>query len=462
MEKIVSWAKRRGFIFPSSEIYGGVAGVYDFGPRGVELINNLKQLWWKRFVTDRDDVVGIDSAILMSRRVWQASGHEKGFSDPLVECKKCHARFRQDRIENPKSKIQPVSPQARRGGNPKQIQNSKSQIQNKCPECGGELTEAKQFNLMLKTYLGPVEEEKNLTYLRPETAQGMFVNFKNVLDTSRQKLPFGIAQIGKSFRNEITTGEYLFRVREFEIAEIEYFVQPGNDEKWFDYWLGEWKKFLLDLDISEKNLIEYQHSKKDLSHYSKRTVDYNFRFPFGEKELTGVANRTDFDLKNHEEFSGQDLKYFDEASGKKYWPYVIEPTLGIGRLALAAICDAFEEISGGRSGAEGAGEEEVVMHFAPKIAPVKVAVLPLVKKLSEPAKKIYLDLKKCYVSEFDESGTIGRRYRRQDEIGTPYCITFDFDSLKDKKVTVRDRDSMKQDRVEIDKLSQFLWGKLGK
>ena len=442
MEKIVSWAKRRGFIMPSSEIYGGIGGIYDFGPYGVALKNNLKRLWWKRFVEERDDVVGIESSILMNRKVWQASGHEKGFTDPLVECKKCHKRFRQDEIENSKSEIR----------NPKLV----------CPECGGSLTEAKRFNLMFKTFVGPVDEAKNLTYLRPETAQGMFINFKLIQEISRKKIPFGIAQLGKSFRNEITTGEYLFRLREFEIAEIEYFVKPEEDEKWFDYWLKEWKKFLLDLGIQKENIVEYEHPKSDLSHYSKRTVDLNYKFPFGEKELTGLANRTDYDLKAHQKNSHKDLRYFDFETGKKFLPYVIEPTLGIERLMLALICDGYQEIIGGRTQTTKAvKEKEVVFKIKPALAPVKVAILPLVKKLAGEAKKIYREIKECFPAEYDEEGSIGRRYRRQDEIGTPYCLTYDFDSLKDKKVTVRDRDTMRQDRIAITELKNYLWLKLG-
>lgn len=396
LQSIVSWAKRRGFIYPSSEIYGGIGGVYDFGPYGVELYRNIKNLWWKTFVEQRDDVLGLDSSVLMNRKVWQASGHEKGFTDPLVECKKCHNRYREDQIDS-----------------------------KNCPQCKGELTEAKKFNLMFKTYVGSVDDSENMTYLRPETAQGMFVNFKNVIDSNRKKVPFGIAQIGKCFRNEITTGEYLFRVREFEIAEIEYFVKPGTDEEWFDKWLGEWKKFVSDIGIDLKNVVEHEHPKAELSHYSKRTVDLQYKFPFGTKELTGLANRTDFDLRSHQEASGKDMQYFNEETGKKYLPYVIEPTMGMGRMFLATICDNYEEIKGGRSESEAGGEKEVVMHLDPKIAPVKAAVLPLTKKLSTDAKKVYEDLKSAFGAiEYDEGGSIGRRYRRQDEIGTPYSTLF--------------------------------------
>jgi len=456
LEKIVSWAKRRGFVMPGSEIYGGVSGIYDFGPYGVALKNNIKKLWWKKFVESRDDIVGIESAILMNHKVWQASGHEKDFVDELVECKKCHQRFKADDV--PKEKCQS-------GGD-------------------HEFTDAKQFNPMFETHVGVIENEESMTYLRPETAQGMFTDFKQVMEVSRKKLPFGIAQIGKSFRNEINTKDFLFRVREFEIAEIEYFVKPGDDEKSFDEWLKNWEEFLLSLGIKKENVKHYEHPKEGLSHYSKRTVDIQYNYPFGYKELTGLANRTDFDLKAHQKASGKDLSYFDEETKEKIVPYVIEPTLGIERLMLAVICDAFEEVLSGRSSShpeqsEGspadagsgiqAGDSsampqndslETVLHFNPSIAPVKVAVLPLVKKLSDKAQEIYKDLKTCWGEiEFDESGSIGRRYRRQDEIGTPYCITIDFE--EDGKVTVRDRDSMKQERVGIKELKNYLFGKLG-
>lgn len=441
LEKIVSWAKRRGFVMPSSEIYGGISGIYDFGPYGVALKNNIKKLWWKTFVENRDDVVGIETAILMNKKVWQASGHEKGFIDELVECKACHKRYKADDLPNSKSETL----------NPKQITNSKSEIQ-KCPECNGELTEPKEFNTMFATAE---------TYLRPETAQGMFVNFKQIQETSRKKLPFGIAQIGKSFRNEINTKDYLFRVREFEIAEIEYFTKAGTDDKCFEKWLELWENFVLSLGIKKENIEHYEHPKEGLSHYSKRTVDLQYKFPFGTKELAGVANRTDFDLKSHQEASGKDLAYYDEETKEKLLPYVIEPTLGIERLMLAVICDAFSEIDPRTETTKAATEKEIVLHLHPSIAPVKVAVLPLVKKLSSDAKKIFDDLKTCYSDiEFDESGSIGRRYRRQDEIGTPYCITIDFDTQEDKKVTVRDRDTMKQERIAISDLKDDLFRKI--
>jgi glycyl-tRNA synthetase len=433
LEKIVSWAKRRGFLMPGSEIYGGVSGIYDFGPYGIALKNNIKKLWWKKFVQERDDIVGIESAIIMNRKVWQASGHEKDFVDELVECKKCHQRFKADDLSK-----------------------------EKCPSGGDhEFTAAKQFNPMFKTHVGVIESEKSLTYLRPETAQGMFTDFKQILETSRQKIPFGIAQIGKSFRNEINTKDFLYRVREFEIAEIEYFVKPGEDEKSFEDWLKNWEEFILSCGIKKDSIEHHEHPKESLAHYSKRTIDILYKFPFGKKELAGVANRTDFDLKAHQESSGKDLSYFDEESKEKYIPYVIEPTMGIERLMLAIICDAFEEIQGGRGvdKSEDNGENEVVLHFEPKLAPVKIAVLPLVKKLSDKTQEIYRDLKICWGDiEYDESGSIGRRYRRQDEIGTPYCVTIDFE--KDGKVTVRDRDTMKQERVEIKELKNYFFGKL--
>jgi len=433
LEKIVSWTKRRGFVMPGSEIYGGLSGIYDFGPYGIALKNNIKKLWWKKFVEERDDIVGMESAIIMNRKVWQASGHEKGFVDELVECKKCHQRFKADDLPN-----------------------------EKCPSGGEhEFTPAKQFNPMFETHVGVISDETSKTYLRPETAQGMFTDFKQVMEVSRKKLPFGIAQIGKSFRNEINTKDFLFRIREFEIAEIEYFVKQGNDEKAFEMWLDEWEKFILDLGIKKENIKHYEHPKEALSHYSKRTVDINYNYPFGWKELTGLANRTDFDLKAHQEASGKDLTYFDEETKEKILPYVIEPTVGIERLMLAIICDAFEEVSGGRGESKEEGEgNEIVLHLDPSIAPVKVAVLPLVKKLSDKAQEIYKDLKTCWGEiEFDESGSIGRRYRRQDEIGTPFCVTIDFE--EDSKVTVRDRDTMKQERVEIKELKNYLFGKLG-
>jgi len=429
LEPLIELAKKRGIIFQSSEIYGGAGGIYDWGPLGVEIKNNLKRFFWKRFVHQRDDILGIDSDILMSRAVWQASGHESNFVDLMVECKKCHQRFKIDELEN-----------------------------DRCPACKNEVTAPKQFNLMFKTFFGPIEDAGHQTFLRPETAQGMFVNFKNVLDTMRVKIPFGLAQIGKAFRNEITPKNFIFRSREFEQGEIEYFIKPNKVEgdKWFKYWVAEWKKFFIDLGLSEANLRLRPHKKEELSHYSKATTDIEYKFPFGWAELAGVANRTDFDLNRHSQVSGKDLQYFDDATGKKYFPWVIEPTLGIDRMILALLCEGFQDYPEGRSGK---GEKEIVLKLKPVLAPYKIAVLPLVKKekLTHLAKKIYLDLKKNLGNIFyDETASVGRRYRRQDEIGTPYCVTVDFDSLEDHKVTIRNLESMKQERIEIEKILSFI------
>lgn len=432
LEPIVELAKKRGFIYQSSEIYGGAGGVYDWAPLGVEIKNNLKQIFWNRFVHQREDILGIDAGILMARAVWQASGHEANFVDLMVECKKCHQRFRIDEARD-----------------------------NKCPSCGGELTSPKKFNLMFKTYFGPVEDAGHLTFLRPETAQGMFVNFKNVLDTTRVKIPFGLAQIGKAFRNEITPKNFIFRSREFEQGEIEFFIAPEEKEgeKWLNYWVNEWKQFFLDLGLSEKNLRLRPHKKEELAHYSKATVDIEYKFPFGWAELAGVANRTDFDLRRHSQVSGKDLRYYDEEKKKKFYPWVIEPTLGIDRTILALFCEGYQEFPQGRSGK---GEKEIVFNINPKLSPYKAAIFPLVKKdeLIKVARKIYKKLQADFCVFYDESGSIGRRYRRQDEIGTPYCLTVDFDSLQDKKVTIRDLQTMKQERVLISEISRWLREKI--
>ncbi len=432
MDKIISLCKRRGFIFPGSEIYGGLANSWDYGPLGVELKNNIKNEWWKRFVHQRTDMVGLDTALIMNPKVWEASGHLKEFSDPLVECKKCHTRFRLD--ENEK------------------LKNSQ------CPNCESlEVTEARQFNLMFKTFLGPVENEENTVYFRPETAQGMFVNFKNVLDTVRKRLPFGIAQIGKAFRNEITPGNFIFRTREFEQMEIEYFIKEKEWETHFESWLEEMRRWLRHLGISDKSIHAEEISEADRAHYSKRTVDIEYQFSFGRKELYGLAYRGDFDLKNHMEKSGQDLRYADPETNEKFLPHVIEPTWGVDRSVLAVLLEAYQEEQAPTS-EEGETEARVVMKFPKWLAPVKVAVLPLSKKenLSSRAKEIYADLIKDFVCEYDETQSIGKRYRRQDEIGTPYCVTVDFESLEDDAVTVRDRDTMKQDRVKIKELKNYL------
>lgn len=432
MQKIVSLAKRRGFIFQSSEIYGGVEALWDYGPLGSLLKNNIRNLWLKRFVQDRDDVVLIDGTVIMHPKTWEASGHLESFSDPLIECKECHSRFRQDQL---KKKI--------------------------CPQCGSkEFTSPRQFNLMFKTFLGPVENEASTAYLRPESAQSMFTNFKLVQESQRLKVPFGIAQIGRCFRNEITTGNFTFRSKEFDIAEIEYFVEPGKDEKQFEFWLDQWQKFFLELGLRKANLRLKEHPKSSLSHYSKRTVDIEYKFPWGFAELAGVANRTDYDLKRHSQYSGQDLQYYDEEKRKKYFPYVIEPTLGLERAILAVLCDAYTEVKGGRTKTtEAVKDMEVVLRINKKIAPIQVAILPLVKnkpELVKKSKEIANSLKKYFMVRYDEVGSIGRRYRRMDEVGCPFAITVDFETLEKDDVTLRDRDTMKQKRVKVKDLAECL------
>ena len=416
MEKIVSLAKRRGFVFPGSEIYGGLANSFDYGPLGVELKNNIKNLWWKHFVHNRDDMVGIDAALMMNPKVWQASGHLENFSDPLVECKKCHHRFRKDQLKK-----------------------------EKCPDCGGEFTEAKQFNLMLKTFLGPIEDEVNAVYFRPETAQAMFVDFKNVLNTSRKKIPFGIAQIGKAFRNEITPGNFIFRTREFEQMEIEYFIKEEEWNKTFKEWQKEMWLWMTDsLGLDKKNIHELDVPDGERAHYSKKTIDFEFNFPFGRDELYGLAYRTDFDLKNH----FKEPPYEDAETGEKFYPHVIEPTFGVDRSVLAVLCDAYKE-----------EVDRIVLKLKPELAPYKVAVFPLLRNKPElvgKAKEIYKDLKKEFTVVFDDRGNIGKRYYSQDEIGTPFCITVDFETLENDDVTVRDRDTMKQKRIKTSELRSFL------
>ncbi|NQU78063.1 glycine--tRNA ligase [Candidatus Falkowbacteria bacterium] len=445
MEKIVSLSKRRGFIFPGSEIYGGLANSWDYGPLGVELKNNIKKLWWQKFVTERPDVVGLDSAIIMNPKTWEASGHLSSFSDPLIDCKKCKKRFREDHL---------------REGKYGELETQDGKVQ--CPECGGQLTESKPFNLMFKTQMGPVEGQGATVYLRPETAQGIFVDFELIKDSMRLKLPFGIAQIGKAFRNEITPGNFIFRTREFEQMELEYFVKPGEDAKSFKHWRQFCLDFLISLGLDKKNLKARDHKKDELCHYSKATTDIEYKFPWGFDELWGIANRTDFDLKAHSKTSNQKLTYKDE-DDKEFTPYVIEPSLGVDRLLLATLIDAYKEVKGGRSTTtESNKDEEVVLRLDKRLAPIKVAVLPLSKKepLTKLAKEIQSNLSKHFNCAYDAVASIGRRYRRQDEIGTPYCITIDFDSLEDKKVTVRDRDTMEQDRIAIAELEQYLREKL--
>ncbi len=438
MEKLVSLCKRRGFIFQSSEIYGGIEALWDYGPLGSLLKNNIKQEWLKTFVQKKDNIVLIDTPIIMHPKTWEASGHIQNFTDPLIECPKCRGRFRADKIEN------------------------KSGFQY-CPNDGEILGASRQFNLMFKTFLGPVEDAANAAYLRPETAQAMFTDFLQIKESMRLKIPFGVAQIGRSFRNEITTGNFIFRSREFEQAEIEYFVKPGEDEKVFEDWVSDWENFIVSLGIKKEKLRRYEHPKESLSHYSKRTIDLEYKYPFGWAELTGIANRTNFDLSQHGKFSGQELNYFDDETKEKYIPFVIEPSLGIDRLVLAILCDSYEEVKGGRTETtQSVKEEEIVLRLDKKVAPIKVAVLPLVKNkepITQKAKEIYQMLKNDFVCQYDETGSIGKRYRRQDEIGTPYCITVDFDTLENNDITLRDRDTMQQERIKIETLKNFLTNK---
>ncbi|MEY3387650.1 MAG: hypothetical protein RI944_423 [Actinomycetota bacterium] len=448
VEAVVNLCKRRGFVYPSSEIYGGTRSAWDYGPLGVALKENVRNQWWNSMVKFRDDVVGLDSSIILAPQVWQASGHVDAFVDPLTECKKCHKRYRADQlIENFESKHK------------KAPTNGLKDIA--CVNCGskGEFTEERMFNGMLTTSIGVAEDDGALHYLRPETAQGIFVNFNNVLTTSRKKPPFGIAQIGKSFRNEITPGNFIFRTREFEQMELEFFVKPGEDEKWHEYWLEQRWNWYVDLGIKESNLRKFEHPKEKLSHYAKRTVDIEYKFNFSGSEwaeLEGIANRTDYDLKTHSQASGKDLVFFDQESNEKYIPYVVEPSAGLTRAVLAFLLDAYDEDEAPNS--KGGVDKRTVLRFDPRLAPIKVVVLPLSRdeKLSPLAKKIAQDLRKNYMVEFDDSGAIGRRYRRADEIGTPFAVTVDFDSLDDNCVTIRERDSMKQERVSINELPDWL------
>jgi glycyl-tRNA synthetase len=435
MEKVVNLAKRRGFAFQSSEIYGGLASCWDYGPVGIELKRNVKEAWWRDMVLSRADIVGIDCAILMHPRVWEASGHVAGFSDPLVDCKQCKERFRADHLPEARCPQRP----ARRPG-----------------ECGGELTEVRQFNLMFKTFMGPVEDTANAVFLRPETAQGIFVNFLNVLNASRQKVPFGIAQIGKSFRNEITPGNFLFRTREFEQMEMEFFVKPGTDEHWFEYWRAERLGWYHRYGIRAEHLRLRPHGADELAHYAKGCVDVEYEFPFGWSELEGIANRTDFDLKRHAEYSGKDLTYFDEETHERFVPYVIEPAAGADRATLAFLVDAYDED-------EVDGEPRIVLRFHPRLAPIKAAVLPLLRKDGQPEKALQVRdrLAAHFPVHYDQAGSIGRRYRRQDEIGTPFGITIDHQTLRDDTVTLRDRDSMQQERLPIERLVDELKRRIG-
>jgi glycyl-tRNA synthetase len=419
MEKVVALCKRRGFVYPSSEIYGGINALYDYGPYGVALRRNIRSLWWRHVVELRDDVVGLESTVVMHPRVWEASGHVETFTDPLVECTNCHERFRADHID----------------------------LAQPCPNCGkGPFTDPRQFNLMFKTHIGPVVESAAQVYLRPETAQGMFVDFKNVINSMRVRVPFGIAQQGRSFRNEISPGNFIFRLREFDQMEMEFFIKPNDDEQWFDFWRAERMRWYTEmLGVRSDNLRFYDHPKEALSHYSKGTTDIEYRFPFGWGELEGVANRTDYDLRRHQEFSGQDLSYLDPESNERYLPWVIEPAVGVDRIMIVLLLDAYDED-------EVNGETRTVLRFHRDVAPVQVAVVPLSKKeeLIAPARQVVTDLRPHFRVEYDQTGgNIGRRYRRQDEIGTPFCVTIDFESLEDKAVTIRERDSMEQERVPI-------------
>ncbi|MBI4995193.1 glycine--tRNA ligase [Candidatus Peregrinibacteria bacterium] len=460
MEKIVSLCKRRGFVFPGSEIYGGLANTWDYGPYGVELKNNVKKLWWKYFVQDREDMVGVDAAILMNPRVWEASGHITSFSDPLMDCKACHNRVRGDKLLEEKLGISGVA-----GKSLKQISELVKTHKIQCPKCGAkDFTEARSFNLMFKTYQGVIEDEAAMVYLRPETAQGIFVNFKNIQQTTRKRLPFGIGQIGKAFRNEITPGNFTFRTREFEQMEIEYFVHEKNWKKLFDSWREEMNKFFVqELGFKKDRIRWRQHNKEELSHYSKETWDTEYQFPFGWGELWGIAYRTDFDLREHEKFSGEKMEYTDPEINEKFIPHCIEPTFGVERTLLVALLEAYDEDEAPSEKPGKELEKRIVMRFPLKLAPIKAAILPLIKKDKLPllARKMFETLKKHFVVEYDDSGSIGKRYRRHDELGTPFCFTIDFQTIENDTVTVRDRDSMKQKRIKIVDILQFLQEKLG-
>ncbi|MDD5338927.1 MAG: glycine--tRNA ligase [Dehalococcoidales bacterium] len=426
MDKLVSLCQRRGFIFPSSDIYGGLSGCWDFGPIGIELKRNVMDAWWKNIVQQRDDIVGVDTSVLMNSKVWEASGHVNNFKDPLVECKKCHLRWKADDLKG-----------------------------DKCPSCGGELTEERMFNTMFKTFVGPVEEEAAVIYLRPETAQGMFVNFQNVVGTARKRLPFGIAQQGRAFRNEITTGNFIFRSREFEIMEFEYFIKPGTQDKWFEYWVNERYQWWQQMGVNKDHLQLHHKKKEDLAHYAIAGSDIEYNFPWGWGELEGIASRSDYDLKQHATASGKSMEYFDDETKEHYVPYVVEPSLGVGRAVLTFLCDAYNEETVN-------DETRVVFHFHRDIAPIKVAVLPLSRKenLATLAKDVHNTLRPCFTTQYDDTQAIGRRYRRQDELGTPYCVTIDFESLEDNMATIRERDSMNQIRVPVATLKNTLLTKL--
>ena len=446
MEQIVSLCKQRGFVYPGSEIYGGLANTWDYGPLGVELKNNVKKAWWKKFVQESPYNVGLDSAILMNPTTWVASGHVGGFSDPLIDCKECKTRHRADKL------IEDFDGTVADGWTNEQMLDYIKENNIVCPDCGKlNFTDIRKFNLMFKTFQGLTEDSSSEIYLRPETAQGIFVNFKNIQRTSRKKVPFGVAQVGKSFRNEITPGNFTFRTREFEQMELEFFCEPGTDLEWFEYWRSFCKEWLLSLNIKEENLRLRDHSPEELAFYSKATTDFEFMFPFGWGELWGIADRTDYDLTQHANTSGESMEYIDPVdTNKRYIPYVVEPSLGADRVTLAFLVEAYDEETVGEN------DTRVVMHLHPALAPIKVAVLPLSKKLSEKATEIYQKLTKKFMCEYDEAGSIGKRYRRQDEIGTPLCVTVDFDTLEDNSVTVRDRDTMEQIRLSVDELEAYI------
>ena len=452
MDKLVNHAKSTGFVYQGSEIYDGLANTWDFGPLGVEMKNNIKRLWWKRFIQESPYNVGLDSAIFMNPKVWEASGHVGGFSDPLIDCKECKTRHRADKL------IEAYDPSVHsEGWSNEQTMSYIKEHNIVCPNCGkSNFTDVRQFKLMFETHMGVVEDDKSVVYLRPETAQGIFVNFKNIQRTSRKKVPFGIGQIGKSFRNEITPGNFIFRTREFEQMELEFFCKPGTDLEWYEYWKKFCKDWLLGIGIKEENLRMREHSKEELCFYSKGTTDIEYLFPFGWGELWGIADRTDYDLTRHMEASKVDLTYLDPETNEKYVPYCVEPAVGVDRIFLTVLCDAYDEEEVGE------GDVRTVLHLHPSIAPYKAAVLPLSKKLSEKATEVFEKLSKKYMCEYDEAGSIGKRYRREDEIGTPYCITIDFETENDNSVTIRDRDTMEQVRVKIDELENWLEEKINK
>ncbi|MCL2772495.1 MAG: glycine--tRNA ligase [Oscillospiraceae bacterium] len=450
MDKLVALCKNRGYIYAGSEIYGGLANAWDYGPLGVEFENNVKKLWWKKFVQESKYNVGLDSAILMNPQVWVASGHVVNFNDPLIDCKGCKMRYRADKLIEDWAKEHNIQVKVEGMKNDEMTAYIKENNV-KCSYCGkSDFTDIRKFNMMFKTFQGVTEDSQTEIYLRPETAQGIFINFKNIQRTTRRKIPFGVAQIGKTFRNEITPGNFIFRTREFEQMELEFFCKPGTDSEWFDYWKNYYKNFFLSLGIKESHLRLRDHEKEELSHYSKATTDFEYLFPFGWGELMGIANRTDFDLTQHTNASGENLEYSNPDAGEKFVPYVIEPSLGVGRMCLILLCDAYDED-------EADGEVRIVLRLHPAVAPVKAAILPLSKKLAESAQNIYGELSKYFTVDYDETGSIGKRYRRQDEIGTPFCVTIDFDTLNDNSVTVRDRDTMAQVRIKTDDLYNYIF-----